>query len=304
MLSIYRTISGLLLTVMLAVGASRLLAQTSSEYLNQSPPESIPRVFAPNLVSQIDFYEYGSIFSKDGREFFYAVISNKKPQIRCIRFENNTWTNPKTILASDQYEYNDPFLSPDEKRLYFISDRALDGKGAKKDFDIWYIERTKDGWSEVPINAGPGINTAKNEYYMSFTKEGTMYFSSNGGTSASSDKNYDIRFSPFVKGTFQASQKLTEAVNSAHYEADVFVSPHEDYLIFCAERPGGFGTGDLYISFKSKTGEWQQARNMGSVINTTGYEFCPFVTADGKYFFFSRDGDIYWVASSVIDALR
>ena len=31
------------------------------------------------------------------------------------------------------------------KRLFFISDRALDGKGDKKDIDIWYIERTKSG---------------------------------------------------------------------------------------------------------------------------------------------------------------
>ncbi|GAB3770356.1 hypothetical protein GCM10028818_07960 [Spirosoma horti] len=139
---------------------------------------------------------------------------------------------------------------------------------------------------------------------MSFTAEGTMYFSSNGGTDPSTDKNYDIRFSRYDKGQFQASQFLTNRVNTEHYEADVFVAPDEQYLIFCAERPDGFGQGDLYISFKSKAGEWQQAQNMGSVINTSGYEFCPFVTGDGKYFFFSKDGDIYWVAASVIDSLR
>jgi hypothetical protein len=43
---------------------------------------------------------------------------------------------------------------------------------------------------------------------------------------------------------------------------------------------------------------------MGNEINTTGYEFCPFVTDDGKYLFFSRDGDIYWVDAKVIDGLR
>ncbi|QMW04968.1 PD40 domain-containing protein [Spirosoma foliorum] len=296
----------ILLTMLISTHTIR--AQTppprSSPYLSQKPPALVPQVFAPNLVSQTDYYEYGSIFSKQGREFFYAVIVNAKPQIRCIRFENKAWTSPITLLASDQYEYNDPFLSPDESRLYFISDRATDGKGPKKDFDIWYIERKKDGWSKLPINAGSGINSAKNEYYMSFTKTGTMYFSSNGGTSSSTDKNYDIRFSPYINGTFQASRKLSHAVNSAHYEADVFVSPNEDYLIFCAERPGGFGNGDLYISFKSKTGEWQQAKNMGPAINTKGYEFCPFVTAEGKYFFFSREGDIYWVSAAVIDGLR
>ena len=131
-----------------------------------------------------------------------------------------------------------------------------------------------------------------------------MYFSSNGGTSPSTDKNYDIRYSRYVKGKFQASQKLPTAVNTGHYEADVFVSPDEQYVIFCSERPDSFGKGDLYISFKSKTGEWQPAKNMGKVINTEAYEFCPFVTSDGKYLFFSRNGDIFWVKADVIQSLR
>lgn len=295
----FRTVMALIL-----IFAGSLQAQTGTRYLNQNPPGRIPIVFAPDVVSLKDHYEYGSVFSSDGTEFYYAVIINKKPQIRCIRFENNVWSAPKTVIGSDRYEYNDPFLSPDEKRLYFISDRAVDGQGEKKDFDIWYIERQKNAWSTVPVNAGPGINTGKNEYYMSFTKEGTMYFSSNGGTDHSTDKNYDIRFSPSVRGKFQPSQPLPPAVNTAHYEADVFVSPDEQYVIFCAERPDGFGKGDLYISFKSKTGAWQKAKNLGSVINTDAYEFCPFMTSDGKYLFFSRDGDIFWVDATVIETLK
>jgi hypothetical protein len=272
-------------------------------YLNQKPPGLIPEVFASETVSLKDHYEYGSVFSKGGKEFYYAVIINKKPQIRRVRFEKNNWAAPETIIASDKYEYNDPFLSPDGKRLFFISDRAVDGLGEKKDFDIWYIERQKNGWSE-PINAGSVINSEKNEYYMSFTKNGTMYFSSNGGTNQTTDKNYDIRFSKFSNGKFQPSEKLPETINSEHYEADVFVSPDEKYVIFCAERPDGLGKGDLFISFKSETGEWQKAKNMGNAINTGAYEFCPFVTSDGKYLFFSRSGDIFWVKADVIETLR
>jgi hypothetical protein len=131
-----------------------------------------------------------------------------------------------------------------------------------------------------------------------------MYFSSNGGTNQATDKNYDIRFSKFFNGTFQPSGKLPGAINTEHYEADVFVSPDEKYVIFCAERPDGLGKGDLYISFKSETGEWQKAKNMGNVINSGDYEFCPFVTSDGKYLFFSRSGDIFWVKAEVIENLK
>lgn len=296
-----------IMLALLFVSPNTLLGQVvpeSSIYLNQRLPGLVPTLFAPNLISSKNQYEYGSTFSKDGTEFYYAVIINNKPQIRWSRFVDNAWTTPQAVIASNAYEYNDPFLSPDEKRLYFISDQAKDGKSEKKDFDIWYLDRQKDGWSQIPVNAGPAINTKKNEYYMSFTKAGSMYFSSNGGTDQATDQNYDIRISPFSKGAFEPSSKLIDAINSEHYEADVFVSPDEQYVIFCSERPGGLGKGDLYISFKDNSGKWQKAKNMGDVVNTEGYEFCPFVTGDGKYLFFSRDGDIFWISATVIESLK
>lgn len=269
-----------------------------AQYLNQQLPGETPVVFAPGMVSLKDHYEYGSFFSKDGKEFYYAVTIHSKPQIRCMRLEKGSWTKPEMIIGNDRYDYNDPFISPDGKRLYFISDQPIDGQSEKKDFDIWYLERKGNGWSEIPVNAGPAINSAKNEYYMSFTSDGTMYFSSNR------DKDYNVYSSRYVNGTFQAAQKLPDAVNTEHYEADVFVSADEQYVIFCGEHPDGYGQGDLYISFKNPAGEWQKAKNLGKAINSKGYEFCPFVTSDGKYLFFSRDGDIFWVKATFLKKLR
>ncbi len=275
----------------------------SSKYLNEEPPGLTPKIFAPGVVSMDNQYEYGSIFSADGKEFYYALNVGEKPEIHFAKFENNTWTKPIKIIGHEKYGYNDPFLTPDGKRLFFISDRALDGKGVVKDIDIWYSERTKTGWSE-PINAGREINTDKNEYYISFTKTGKMYFSSNGGTTKETDKNFDIRTSEFVKGKFLPSKALDDAINSSHYEADVFISPDEKYVIYCSERPDGNGKGDLFISFKDEKGEWQPSKNMGAPINTERYEFCPFVTSDGKFLFFSRSGDIYWVSAEIISTLK
>ncbi|WP_276374773.1 hypothetical protein [Chryseolinea sp. H1M3-3] len=272
-------------------------------YLGEEQPGVTPAIFAKGIVSDENRYEFGSTFSSDGVEFFYAIEINKKPEIHYIKYENNVWTKSKKLLSHERYGYNDPFLSPDGKKLFFISDRALDGKGDKKDIDIWYIERTNTGWSD-PINAGKAINTDKNEYYISFAKNGTMYFSSNGGTTMENDKNYNIRTSEFKGGKFLSSNPLNEAINTEYYEADVFISPNEKYIIYCSERPGGKGKGDLYISFKDDKGAWQPAKNMGASINTSGYEFCPFVTSDNKYLFFSRDGDIYWVSTKVVDNLR
>lgn len=274
-----------------------------TRYLGEEQPGLTPKVFASGVVSVENRFEYGSTFSPDAKEFFYAVNVGEKPEIHVIKFENKAWSKPVMLIGHHQYGYNDPFLSPDGKRLFFISDRALDGKSPKKDIDIWYAERTKSGWTE-PVNAGREINTDKNEYYISFTKNGTMYFSSNGGTSAETDKNYDVRSSEFVTGKFQPSKKLGPAINTEHYEADVFISPDESYIIYCSERPGGKGKGDLYISFKNNNKAWEPAKIMDLGISTEGYEFCPFVTSDARYFFFSRDGQIYWVSAEILQKFR
>ena len=277
--------------------------QETNRYLNQVPPGDTPKVFAPEVISLKNRYEFGSVFSKDGKEFYYGIEGKQRPHIEFIRYKDNKWSEPEKLLISDKYGYNDPFLSPDEKKLFFISDQAIDGKGDKKDIDIWYIKREKSGWSQ-PINAGKEINSVNNEYYISFTKEGKMYYSSNKQAGDVKSNKYDIYYSAFSKTAFQPSIKLNGAINTEHYEADVFVSPNEDYMIYCAERPDGYGRGDLFISFKDEKGQWKEAKNMSNVINTPGYEFCPFVTADGRYLFFSRDGDIYWVDAKVIDKLR
>ena len=269
------------------------------KYLKQKPPSAYPEIFAPNIISKTDEYEFGSVFNKDATEFFYGVVTQGKEEIRYSKLVGENWSSPTTILSHAHYGYNDPFLSPDEKRLYFISKRALDGLGEPKDYDIWYVERQANGWSS-PINAGTNINSSSNEYYISFTKDGTMYFSSNKGGSS-----FDIYASKSLDGEFQKPVLLGDAINTSNYEADVFIDPEEEYIIFCATRQeDGLGRGDLYISFKNLDGSWSKSKNMGNRINTKGHELCPFVSADGKYFFYTSNQDIYWIDASILEEMR
>lgn len=267
-------------------------------YLKQTPPSVIPEKFAPNIISTPDEYEFGSVFNKDATEFFYGVAINGKEEIRYTRLVDGTWTTPETIFWHEKYGYNDPFLSNDENRLYFISVQALNGEGEPKDYDIWYAERTSKGWSQ-PINAGKNINTEWDEYYISFTRDDTMYFSS-----SKTNGNFDIYASKMLEGEFQPPVVLGDAINTPHYEADVFIAPDESYIIFCAIRPDGLGRGDLFISFKTNDNRWTPSVNMGETINTKGHELCPFVTKDGKYFFYTSNEDIYWVSTDIFDRYR
>lgn len=291
------------LALLMPVIAVAQNAAKSLEYLGERPPGMTPVKFAPGLISLPGQSEFGSVFSRKGDEFYYAIDIKGKAETWFMRRNNDQWTKPERLIYDDVFSFNDPMLSPDESRLFFISDKSTDNSRNKKDYDIWYIQRNGNKWSD-PVNAGPAINSNANEYYVSFAKNGTMYFSSNRATKEGAGGNYNIWSAAMRQGSFQSATALDDAVNSQHYEADVFIADDESYLIFCGDRPEGRGRGDLYISFKKPDGSWTKAKNMGNAINTTGHELCPFVTADGKYLFYTSNQDIYWVDARIIDTMK
>ena len=274
----------------------------AQNYLNLSPPGETPEVLAPGFISLEDEYEFSAVFSADATEFFYGVDIGDRNEIRYTSLVDGVWQEPIRLVHSDVYSYNDPFLSNDESRLYFISDLALDGQGDPKDIDIWYIERTFDGWSD-PTNIGAPITTSTNEYYISFTQNGTLFFATNKHeTDPERSFNYDIYFAMQEGDSFKEPIRMSSQINFGGYDADPFIAPDESYLIFASSRRSGLGRGDLYISFKQENGSWSKAQNMGEPINTTGHELCPFVTRDGKYFIYTSNEDIYWMdAQAMLD---
>lgn len=273
------------------------------QYLNQGPPAFVPKIFAPGKISLSGRGEFASVFSADSTEMIYGVSDGKKTEIQSIHLAGKTWSEPRTIITHERYSYMDAFLSPDETRLYYISNQPIEGQGEPKDPDLWFSERVENGWG-VPQNAGPVLNSDQGEYYVSFTDDGTIYFTTNRAAAKGQEFNFDIHAATFLNGEYQKPVRLAATVNSEGYDGDVFVAPDESYLIFSSERPDGLGNGDLYVSFRTTDGGWTIAKNMGQNINSDSQDYCPFVTRDGRYLFYSRKGDIYWVDASVIDTYR
>ena len=270
-------------------------------YFGQKEPINHPELFAPNLVSKPNRHEFGCTLSKDGSEFYFGVDNNGVMEIHYSILDEGVWSPQKKLFESDSISFNDPMLSPDQKRLYFISNQAHGEIRIKDDTDIWYVERENKGseWSK-PLPLGPAVNSDLNEYYASFTNDGTLYFASKDRSEDAPQYAYDIFRSKYKNGAFQKAKKLPETINTNRYEADVFVAPDESYMIFCSIRKNGLGQGDLYISFRDETGNWSESVNMGDSINTEKHELCPFVSPDGKYLFYTRNQDIYWVSTNIL----
>lgn len=274
-------------------------------YLGLRPAGLVPEVFAPGLLSLEDRYEYGCAISRDGRQIYFGVAGKNRAEIRYLQYADGKWSEDAPLLPGATFSFNDPFLNKQEDRLYFISDAAVIGDGRKQDHDIWYVQRSDDGWTK-PIHGGAGLNTPFEEYFVALTDENTLYFSSNRPTDPESQEasGFDLYAAAQKGNQFTSPSKLPEALNTKHYEADVFVAPDESYLIFCSVRPEGLGQGDLYISFRQESGDWSKARSLGERVNTTGHELCPFVSKDGKYFFYTSQEDIYWVDVKLLESYR
>ncbi|HEY9487170.1 MAG TPA: hypothetical protein VIQ51_02495 [Chryseosolibacter sp.] len=81
-------------------------------------------------------------------------------------------------------------------------------------------------------------------------------------------------------------------------EHDPWIAPDESLIIFTSvNRDDSFGEGDLYYAIKTN-GEWTSARNLGNRINTPTYEYCSYITPDGKYFYFSSEYDVKWISTN------
>ncbi len=248
--------------------------------------------FLPEIMSEFPNVRDISI-SNNGKEVYFSVQSymGDLSAIVMIKREADLWSKPEVASFSGKFHDIEPFLSPDGLKLYFASMRPINSSEEKsKDFDIWVVERIdiNSKWS-LPINLGKPINTTGNEFYPAITTSGNLYFTSDGSLSLGKD---DIFFSKFEDGKYHTPISLESSINSEGYEFNAFVAPDESFLIFSGyNRKDGFGSGDLYISYKNKEGHWGAAKNLGNTVNSSELDYCPFVdlTKNTLYFTSKRN---------------
>jgi len=309
----------------------------SGPYLGQTPPGDTATLFAPGIVST-GMFTRDVAMTPDGGEIYFGVRVGPFATIMETHRVGDRWTEPEVAPFARDSRFNnlEPAISPDGQHFFFLSTRPRDGRAPEPDEirawvnqDIWVMDRVEDGWSE-PYNAGPPINSAHPEYFPSVTRDGTVYFTREPGEVGAS---YIYR-SRFVDGRYQEAERLGPEVNSTINQYNAFIAPDESYLIVCTPaRDDGLGGTDYYVAFRSADDTWTGPVNLGDAVNTAGgAEYSPYVSPDGRFFFFmsTRPGPaeaipdtlsreyllryragpesgnpaIYWMDASFIERLR
>jgi len=274
--------------------------QLKGHYLGQKPPGEKPEIFAEGIIS-LGTHELDIAISPKGDEIFY-VKSTPQYTIMQVKCVNGIWQAPAVASFSGVDNDLSPRYSVDGSKLFFSSNRPVNGKN---DFNIWYIEKAGEKWGELK-NIGEPVNSPFHEMGATVAANGNLYFQyfTNNGLKS------DIYLSRFLNGKYQKPEKLSAGINSDNNEASPYISPDESFIMFHSDRPTGNMRMDLYISFADKKGNWGTPINLGPSINSpTKSEGGAYLTPDKKYLFFSTfegpgKGYIYWVDGKIIEELR
>ncbi len=216
-----------------------------------------------------------------GNEFYFCVRTIVSSTVFVMKRIDDTWSKPEPASFARRYNDIDASIAPDGSRLFFCSNRPLSGTGdPKEDYDIWMCERKGDTWGE-PVHLDSTVNSDRDDFYPTISKEGTLFFNSQRAGVGTNDI-YTLKF---ADGKFQKAEKLGPEVNTEFREYDAFIAPDESNLVFTSERSGN---ADLYVSFRKRDGSWTAAKSLGIAVNGPGPEFSPFVSPDGKYLFFTK----------------
>jgi len=322
-------LNGISAVIFLLYGCTQVV-DVQNDYFGQRPPGRVPELFAPGIIST-GAHDMSITISSDLKEIYVGRSSlNWVSNVACYRNKSGEWVGPELAPFTGGRDANYPYISCDNKTVYFNSTRPVRGnEPGSVSYKIWVSFRSGEKWTSAEL-LDDQLDPSAHVTFPCVSKSGNIYFNSTleGGFGKS-----DIYRMKKTDNGYSKPKNMSSAINSEHLEFHPFISPDEDYLIFDSVRPEGFGRNDLYISFRKPDGGWTHAVNMGESVNTGHMDMRPSVSPDGKYLFFcsSRNNpqaeldpqnptyedfsriingpgngsqDIYWIDASIIGELK
>ncbi|NRA91672.1 MAG: exo-alpha-sialidase [Psychroserpens sp.] len=258
-------------------------------------PTTIPKDFNPEILDLNGSFKF-NVEIKTCDEIYFTMISSSE-SIFYSEKKNGQWSAPKRASFSDlDYNDADPFLTRDGKRIYFISKRPTSKADKRLEWNIWYADRVKDGWSSPKPLPKPINSDDYDEYFFSISDQGNAFFSSNRPGGQGSFDIYTVKV--LGKTTFSEPKNVGRPISSEKYEFDPYISPDERFILFSINENNN---SSLHFSYKDENDFWTTPQNLGDRVNITNQDFAPSLSADGQYIFYSNNGQLKWVSIDILD---
>jgi hypothetical protein len=290
--------------------------KSNVSYLDQETPGVIPKLVAPSIVNT-DAIEINTVYNNSFTELFFTRIIDEKFIIHHSELIDDNWTTPQPIqMFSNQEDESvaiDPSITADGNTMYFLGISPEDSSKNSKP-DIYRSQKIGGKW-QIASKVGYPISTDDYaESYPVVVGDGSLYFTSDRPDSFGKRDIYRAQY--LGDGKFDTPVNIGPEVNSEKGERSTYVSQDERYLITANTYTDEKG---FAISFKEDN-KWQKPIyfDLGEPLTKDWIYFCPYMSPDNKYFFFSKrysnppesgwkgvtKGEVYWVHADDILNLR
>ncbi len=196
-------------------------------------------------------YHIGAIsFTTDYNTMYYTRSvrvkgGQSKLKIFRVEYDGKDWGNELELpFNSDDYDCAHPAVSPDNKFIYFTSNKK-GGYGGK---DLYKVERLRGGSYGKVINLGPEINTFGDEVFPFVAKDYTLYFSSDGRLGFG---GLDLYKAEYEEGAWKNVANMLKPFNSERDDFGYVQNPQNKNKGFLSSNRTGNGDKDaiFYVNF-------------------------------------------------------
>lgn len=159
--------------------------------------------------------------------------------------KNDRWTDITDLpFNSEEFSNGSPALSPDNKTLYFVSDRP-ESIGQT---DIFKVKINDDGTYGSPTNLGREINTEGRENFPFVAKDSTLYFSSDANINLGLLDIFETNVLKIKRNdtTEVYVKNLGAPFNSGFDDFAYFIDTDTNTGYFSSNREEGKGGDDIY----------------------------------------------------------
>ncbi len=259
----------------------------------------------PGTSINSEYRDINPIVSPDGETLFFVRVNHPENKYGVEGSEDiwfsahnddHIWTKAIPMPASlNRIKYNSVLSVTPDGNVLMVKGAFENGKLISKGYSLVY--REKNGWSppdklqirfyeDMDMGEFSGAILSNNGQVI------IMYF-----CESLSNNLCDLYFSTLQKdGTWSKPKSLGKEINGKKTdEVSPFLASDGKTLYFSSNRPGGFGSYDIYMSKRLDDSwrNWSTPVNLGESINTAAWEAYYSIDAEGKYAYMVSTKDSY-----------
>ncbi len=237
-------------TTTAVLGSGRSTTAVTAETGAETQPLTKAELFSRTLNTK--YHEGPMTFSRDQNLIVFTRNNSSKGKsgksqdgVRKLKLyasvnKDGKWVDIHELpFNSNEYSVGHPAFSPDNTKLYFVSDMP----GGYGGTDVYVVEYNNGQWG-TPVNMGKEVNTEGNEMFPFVDETGSLYFSSDGHEGLG---GLDVFYAELRDGVaYRGVQNAGAPINSEKDDFGFITDKNRTSGYFSSNRKKGVSDDDIY----------------------------------------------------------